>query len=175
VGAIAAANDAVADAMPAAMNGDAATKGRRIGMAIGVFSAIFGGGSCEPIEASIDRYRTFRDAGQMIGASHDLRKAAEEGAQHGAQFDQQMVQLKQIDGIDINRPAPYVLDVRFTGDQQPLDAIVNVVRSGDERYLIVEGKDAASVRGALIDRGIRASRVEANDDGRELRIRIVFE
>jgi hypothetical protein len=168
-----AANEAAVDAAPA-------TTGRRVGAVVGVFAAIFGSES-EPINKSIDRYRRFRDAGETIGTLVGVRDAATRGWQRGLAFDLQMAELKKLDGLDVTRPTPDQIDVRFSGpDAPPLHDLACTLATAQPGSITVEapGDMAFAMREQLIDQGLAPTSVNAqrNDDlaGAVLHLRMQY-
>jgi len=156
-------------AMQGAAEGEAAARvGRRIGRVAGVLAAVFGGPESESIDDTIHRYRNTRDAiivtSAFIGASHGVV----EGAQRGFAMDLQFAELLKIEGLDVTRPFPDQIDVRFAGEPTPelLARIVAVLTGRAERAIVIEGAgDAAlDVRDALLELDAPASiRAYRND------------
>lgn len=161
IGAVDTASQDATEAVASPEAVHAATVGRRVGTVVGVVSAIFGSSS-EPIEQSIDRYRRIRNAGESIGLATAVAPAATRGWQRGLAFDQQMAALKNIDGVELYRPAPDQIDVYFAhANTTNLAAIACAVEG---RTLEVEGGGGTSfdVRDALIDHGIPRERVSSH-------------
>jgi hypothetical protein len=155
VGAVDAAVQEAAAESVAAKDSTPGTVGRRVGMTVGVLAAIFGGGSSEPIEASIGRYRRFRDAGEAAGSAMAVSKAAARGWNRGFAFDLQMAELVKIDGIDVTRPAPDEIDIRFPSPEPALLATVACAIGSDTVDIEGPRGTAFDVREALIERGMR--------------------
>jgi hypothetical protein len=167
---IGAVSVAAADGSEAAARKSAeATTGRRIGIAVGLVSAVFGGENYEPIWRSVDRYRRIRDDGEAIGASIAASKAAKSGWQRGLTFDTQMVDLQKIDGVTVTRSTPIQLDVRLSNATiQPLHEIAAAISDRDHRTVVIEGAPAntATVREGLVANGLPDWIIETsrNDD-----------
>jgi hypothetical protein len=182
IGAVSGAVDGAAQ--PVADVQNAATTGRRIGTAVGVFAAIFGGGKCENIEDSIDRFLTVRAAGEVIGAAVGVAQVARkmnatdpavsgpplsnpivEGWNRGLALDVQMAELQKIDGIEVTRPAVDQLDIRFAySENAPLHAIACAIGNGVGRSIVVEAPAdlAFEVRERLIEQGLPSSLIESH-------------
>jgi hypothetical protein len=167
---VGAVDSAVAEAAEeAATNPVPAQTGRRIGAVAGVFAAIFGGESSEPIGKSIDRYRRFRDAGEAVGTVIGVKDAAARGWQRGYAFDLRMAELVKIEGLDVTRPFPDQIDVRFLDPEAPrLHAVACALANAEPRSILVEapGGQAFDTREQLIDQGVRSSAIQArrNDE-----------
>ena len=161
-------------AQPAADVQNATTTGRRIGTAVGVFAAIFGGGKCESIGDSIDRFLTVRAAGEVIGAAVGVAQVARkmdatspivQGWNRGLTLDLQTAALQKIDGIEVTRPAADQLDIRFANSEgAPLHEIACAIGNGEGRSIAVEapGDLAFEVREGLIDEGLPSSLLESH-------------
>lgn len=83
-----------------------AAAGRRVGRVVGLLSAVFGGGKCETVNESIDRYRRTRDAFEATGAAIGLAHGATEGAKRGFEVDQRFAQLHEMKGVTVFRSYP---------------------------------------------------------------------
>ncbi len=89
------------------MEADAgAAAGRRVGRVAGVLAAVFGGGKCESLDQTIDRYRRTRDAFEATGAAVGLAHGATEGAKRGFEVDQRFAQLHEMKGVTVFRGYP---------------------------------------------------------------------
>jgi len=139
----------------AAKDSTAGTVGRRIGMTVGVLAAVFGGGSSEPVEASVARYRRFRDAGEAAGSVVAVSKAASRGWNRGLAFDLQMAELVKVNGIAVTRPAPDEIDIRLQSSEPALLATVACTIGPDTVDIEGPRGSAFDVREALIDAGMR--------------------
>ncbi|HVR37740.1 MAG TPA: hypothetical protein VMU84_01490 [Thermoanaerobaculia bacterium] len=151
-----------------------ADTGRRIGRVVGVIAAITGGPQSESIDDAIARYRDARDLGESIGAAAGAAKGANAGARRGFAFDKQMAELEKITELDVTRPAPYVIVVRFDDPQSGhLDEIARIV-SGREIDIVAAGDTSTIVRDALIGFDIPASTLQAhrNDEERGVTLHI---
>ena len=143
----------------------AATTGRRVGTAVGVFAAIFGGGRYESLDGSIDRFRRVRAAGEAIGLGIGVSQAATKGWQRGYVFDLQMAELQKIAGVEVTRPAVDQIDIAFAySTDAPLREIACVIGNGQQRSIDVEapGDLAFEVRESLIEQGLTASLLEGH-------------
>lgn len=140
---------------------EAARVGRRAGRIAGLIAAIVQDGDV------IDNYRTTRDAvigtATAIGVTHGVV----EGAKRGYEFDLQFAELVKIPGLDVTRPFPDLIEVRFS-DYEVLPKIVVVLAGREERALGVEaaGNAALDVRDALIELGVEPASIRAmrNDE-----------
>lgn len=158
---------------------EAARQARRIGRVAGVLAAVFGGPSHENLDDTLDRYWRTREAVETTGALIGATKGAVAGAQRGYQLDLQFAELQKIEGLDVIRPFPDQIDVRFANEPNPqlLANIAAVFAGREERFIEIEaaGDAAMDIREALTDHGLSASSIEAhrNDDleGVVLRIR----
>lgn len=145
---------------------EAARVGRRIGRVAGVVAAVVGGPSHESLDDAIDRYRNTRDAitvtSAFLGASH----GAIEGAQRGYAMDLQFAELVKIQGLDVIRPYPDQIDVRFRGapTRELVSQIAAVFASRDARAVAIEGSGdyALDVRDWLLELGIGATSVSTH-------------
>lgn len=156
-------------ALQGTIQGEAAARtGRRIGRVAGVLAAVFGGPSHESLDDTIDRYRDTRDAIEVTSAIIGTAKGATEGAKRGYQFDLQFAELHEIEGLQVFRPMPDQIEVRFISDPTPqlLSAVAAVFADREPRAIEIEGAgDAAfDVRHALIERGVPAASFEAYRD-----------
>jgi hypothetical protein len=137
---------------------EAARVGRRVGRVAGVIAAIVGGPSHESLDDTIDRYRDTRDAvtatAAVIGATH----GATEGAKRGFQMDLQFAELTKVQGLDVIRPFPDQIDVRFRGapTHELVSQIATVLKDRDARAISIEGSDdyALDVRDWLLELGV---------------------
>ena len=156
----------------------AAQTGRRIGRVAGVLAAVFGGPETESLDDVVDRYRRTRDAAEATGAIIGATKGATAGAKRGFEFDLQFAALHQIDGLDVVRPFPDQIDVRFAGSpSRPMLAkIAAVFAGGEERAIDIEapGRESLDIRDSLTELGLRISSitVRRNDDVRGVVLRI---
>ncbi|HWW59956.1 MAG TPA: hypothetical protein VN181_01185 [Thermoanaerobaculia bacterium] len=152
-----------------------AKTGRRIGIAVGLVSAIFGGAPYESIDESIARYRAARDTGEAIGAIAGGAHGANAGARRGFQFDLEMAELKKFDDLDVTRPAPDELIVQFTDPATPRLADIARIVGGRRIFIEAPGDTGIAVRDALIDHGVAASTLQShrNDKLSAVRLRIL--
>jgi len=158
---------------------EAARQARRIGRVAGVLAAVFGGPSHESLDDTLDRYWRTRDAIEITGTLIGATKGAVAGAQRGYQLDLQFAELQKIEGLDVIRPFPDQIDVRFANTPNPqlLTDIAAVFAGREERFIEIEapGDAAMDIREALMDHGLSASSLNAQrNDGIEgvvLRIR----
>lgn len=161
-----AVDEAVMEASIEAEEG--AIQGRRIGRVVGVLAAVFGGPQSESLDDMVDRYRRTRDAITVTGALIGAAKGATAGAERGYEFDLQFAELVEIEGLQVTRPFPDEIYVRFDGVPTPDTlAQIAVVFSGREaRAIAIEGPaDAAlALRESLLDLGVEAARLDAHRD-----------
>ncbi len=149
-----------------------AQTGRRIGRVAGVVAAVFGGPRRESLDDAIDRYRLMRDAGEAVGAIIGASKGATAGAKRGYELDLQFAELHQIDGLEVTRPFPDQINVRFLTSPNPkmLADVAAVFAGREERAIDIEGGGGASLdlRESLIELGLPASDINAHrNDGIE--------
>lgn len=146
---------------------EAARVGRRVGRVAGVIAAVFGGPERESVDDMIDRYRMTRDAAIITATAIGVTNGAVEGAKRGYELDLQFADLTKIPEIDVTRPFPDLIEVRFS-DYEVLPQIVAVLAGRTERALEVEaaGNAALDVRDALIELGVRPASIRAtrNDE-----------
>lgn len=154
---------------------EAARVGRRVGRVAGVMAAVFGGPQRESVDDMIDRYRMTRDAAIVTATAIGVTHGAVEGAKRGYELDLQFAELREIPGLDVTRPFPDLIEVRFS-DYDVLPQITVVLAGREERALEVEaaGNAALDVRDALIALGVEPASIRAtrNDElsGAMLRI-----
>jgi len=158
----------------------AAKTGRRIGRVAGVLAAVFGGPECESVDDMVDRYRFTRDTIEITSAAIGASKGARAGATRGHVFDLQFAELRQIEGVEVFRPYPDVIDVQFaSAPSRSLLAQVAAVFTGREDRVIdvdAAGEEAFDVRDALIDLGLPAPGVIAhrNDERSGIALRVRY-
>lgn len=158
---------------------EGAQAGRRIGRVAGVVAAVLGGPKYDTVDAAIDRYRLTRDLAETTGAIIAGSRGAKAGAKRGMELDLQFAELHKIDGVQVTRPMPDQIDVRFATSPDPLTLrdIAAVFAGREERAIDIQGPDDSSfaVRDSLIDLGLPHTAMQArrNDDlsGIVLRIR----
>ena len=154
-----------------AIEGEAAARtGRRIGRVAGVVAAVLGGPERESVDDAIDRYRRTRDAVEATSALIGAADGANKGAKRGFDFDVEFSELQKIAGLEVTRPFPDEIEVRFAGrptDEQ-LAALTAVFAAHETRLIDIEGAgDAAfDLRDALIERGMAGENLEAHRDPR---------
>jgi hypothetical protein len=158
----------------------AAETGRRVGRVAGVIAAVFGGPESETIDETIDRYRRTRDAAETTAAVIGATKGAVEGAKRGYELDLQFAELHQIEGLEVTRPYPDIIDARFASSpsEQLLSDIAAVFAGREERVIRIEaaGNEAQAIRDSLIDLGLPASSLQArrDDELQEVVLRIRY-
>ncbi len=158
----------------------AAETGRRVGRVAGVIAAVFGGPESETIDETIDRYRRTRDAAETTAAVIGATKGAVEGAKRGYELDLQFAELHQIEGLEVTRPYPDIIDARFASSpsEQMLGDIAAVFVGREERVIRIEaaGDEAQAIRDSLIDLGVPASSLQArrDDELQEVVLRIRY-
>lgn len=159
---------------------DAARAAKGVARAAGVLAAVLGGPDHESLDDTIDRYRRTRDAVEttsaLIGAAHGVQ----EGAKRGLVFDQQFAELVTIDGLDVVRPYPDQLEVRFVGTpgRETLTKVVAVFAGRESRALDLKGPGGAAldIRESLIELGIPADSISAHrdDEARDVVMRVRY-
>ena len=157
----------------------AAKTGRRIGRVAGVLAAVLGGSECESVDEMVDRYRFTRDTIELTSAAIGASKGAKAGAKRGHVFDLQFAELHQIDGVEVFRPYPDVIDIQFASSPSRalLTQIAAVFTGREERVIDIDaaGDEAFDVRDKLIELGLPAAGLLAhrNDEmpGVALRVR----
>lgn len=134
---------------------EGAEKGRRVGQVAGVLAAIFGGPEVESVDDMVDRYRRTRDAATAIGAVIGATSGAIEGGQRGYAFDEQFAELHALQGVEVLRPVPDLIEIRFT-DRQLVDQIALILLKGAQRNVTIEaeGTVANEIRDELIAHGL---------------------
>ncbi len=156
---------------------EAARVGRRVGRVAGVIAAVFGGPQSESVDDMIDRYRMTRDAAIVTATAIGVTQGAVEGAKRGYELDLQFAELTKIPGLDVTRPFPDLIEVRFS-DYDVLPQITVVLAGREERALEVEaaGNAALDVRDALIALGVEPASVRAtrNDEMAGAMVRIGY-
>lgn len=175
---IGAVDESVREGSIAAAEG--AQAGRRIGRVAGVVAAVLGGPRHDTLDDAIDRYRLTRDLAETTGAIIAGSRGATAGAKRGLELDLQFAELHKIEGVDVTRPMPDQIDVRFatSPDALMLREIAAVFAGREERAIDIQGPDDASfaVRDSLIDLGLSHTAIQArrNDDLRGIVLRIRY-
>jgi len=157
-----------------------ARTGRRIGRVAGVLAAVLGGPECDTVDDMVDRYRLTRDAAEATGAMIGASRGATAGAKRGHVFDLQFLELHQIEGVEVVRPFPDVIDAHFASSpsRATLAQIAAVFTGREPRVIDIEaaGDEALDVRNALIDLGLPAPGLIAhrNDELRGIALRVRY-
>lgn len=128
------------------------TQGRNIGRAVGVASAVFGGGEVEPIGDALERYRTARDAGEAIGELSEVTRFA--------------LDIQQLEGVDVTFTDDGQIDLVLLDPERGVRDLAAVLLRSPHQYdqtIAVEGAgDAAfAFRDALIEQGLDPYAIEA--------------
>jgi hypothetical protein len=158
---------------------EGARTGRRIGTVAGIAAAVLGGPHHDSVDDAVARFLVTRAAAETAGTIIGGSRGARDGAKRGFELDLQFAELHKIEGVDVTRPMPDQIDVRFATSPAPqtLAQIAAVFPGREERAIDIQGPDDASfaVRESLIDLGLPSAAVQArrNDhmDGIILRIR----
>ena len=128
------------------------TQGRNIGRAVGVASAVFGGGEVEPVEDALERYRTARDAGAAIGELSEATRFA--------------LDLQQLEGVDVSFAEDGQIDLFLADPERGVAALAAVLVNSPHRLdqlIEVEGPagTAFTFRDSLISHGLGGSAIDA--------------
>lgn len=156
-----------------------ATTGRRVGTVVGLLAAVLGGSGSESIGEAIDRYRRTRDTIELAGAVIGMTRGAAQGGKRGYELDVQFAELHRIDGVEVMRPMPDEIIVRFASmpSQAQLEEIAAVFIGHEPNVIEITaaGEQALDIRNVLIDAGLSSACVNARRDntvsGAVLRIR----
>lgn len=157
----------------------AAQTGRRVGRVAGVLAAVLGGGKCDTVDDMVDRYRLTRDTIEITSAAIGTAKGTAAGAKRGYVFDLQFAELHKIEGVEVFRPYPDVIDMHFASSpSRSLLAQVAAVFTGrEDRVIDIEaaGDQSLDIRDAFIELGLPAPGLftHRNDrmDGVAVRVR----
>jgi hypothetical protein len=145
-----------------------AVVGRRVGRVAGVLAAIFGGPRVDTVDGMVDRYGDTRDAatvvGAAIGAAHAAHAVEEEEIDL---FEQQGIELRSIEGLQIVQRDANQIDVQFAPGipaEKTVAAIAQVLAGGGARAVAIEspGEEALDVRESLIAHGVAAAWISAS-------------
>lgn len=146
----------------------------------GVLAAVFGGPQVESIDDTIARYRRTRDAVIGTAAAAGAAHGANAGAKRGLELDQQFAELLQIDGIDVVRPYPDLIEVHFAAmpSRATLEKVAAVFPGRETRAIQIKapGDDALRLRESLIDLGLPSTslHVRRDDDVRGILVQIGY-
>lgn len=145
---------------------DALVTGRRVGRVAGLIAAVFGGGSSETLDETIDRYRRTRDAVTVAAVVVTAAKVAIDEAEVERELDTQVDLLCELDGVEVTRLSSSQLDIRFTNDPSDatLTAVANALLARGARAIAVEGPGQSSleIRDALIALGVEPAIISAH-------------
>lgn len=159
---------------------EGAQAGRRIGTVAGIAAAVLGGPRHDSLDDAIGRFLVTRAAAEATGAMIAGSRGAKAGAKRGMELDLQFAELHKIEGVDVTRPMPDQIDVRFATSPDPLTLrdIAAVFAGREERAIDIQGPDDSSfaVRDSLIDLGLPHYAVQArrNDELRGIVLRIRY-
>jgi hypothetical protein len=159
---------------------EGAARGRRIGKVVGVFAAIFGGPQYDSVDGIIDRYRISRDIGETIGGAIGTSRGAAHGAARGLEMDKQFAELLKVDGIEVGRPYPDLIEIHMASSPGlgALESIAAVFAGREERAVEIEasGNSAMNLRESFIALGMPGSSLttRCNDDLVGVIVRITY-
>ncbi|HEY0143374.1 MAG TPA: hypothetical protein VGF48_20950 [Thermoanaerobaculia bacterium] len=147
-----------------------AAVGRRVGRVAGFLAAVFGGPKSESLDETVDRYRRTRDAVTVVGAIIGATDGAMEGAERGYDLDVQFAELHAMEGLEVFRPAPDLIEVRFasTPDPETLVAVAAIFLKHAPRAIQIEaaGDTPLDIREVLMAEGLTHDSIAThrNDD-----------
>ena len=154
--------------------------GRQVGTAVGVFAAVFGGSNGESVGHALDRFFETREFFETTGAVIGTTKGMVEGAKRGYELDLQFAELCANGAIDVTRPYPDEIQVRFgaSPNDDVLEAVAFTLVGRENRTIDIEGADdtALAMRDALIAHGVATPSLNAfrNDERDDIVMRIRY-